>query len=715
MSPSPLHILQHTFGFESFRLHQEQIIDSVMSGRDTFALMPTGGGKSLCYQIPALLFEGLTVVVSPLIALMKDQVDALRLNGVPAAYLNSSLSQEEQESVYADISTNQLKLLYLAPERLFSNDKQFLYFLNTVKVALFAIDEAHCISQWGHDFRPEYLMLSALKKYFPSIPVIALTATADAQTRQDILDKLRLHDPLTFVSSFNRANIRYLVEPKDKSYERIVRYLRAHEEQTGIIYALSRSTTEKLAQRLAEDGFSALPYHAGLDREQRNRHQDMFVRDEVRIIVATIAFGMGIDKSNVRFVIHADLPKNIESYYQETGRAGRDGLPSEALLLYSKGDALKLRRFVEIDNNRLQTELMLGKLRTMSLFCEMRECRRKFLLNYFGEQAPEECGNCDVCLSKFEQFDGTALAQMILSAVYRLEQRFGVNYIIDVLRGSRAEKIKPVHRALRLFGIGKTISAEEWRGYIADLITRGYLSQRGGSYPVLILTHKSVPVLRGTEKLFFAKPLEHIPDQDEQPSYTKELFARLVTLRTSLARVNAVPAYVIFSDATLLEVATYLPQTPDDLRHISGFGDVKTARYGNEILATVRRYCTEYNLDSRMAEKEPKRASGKSATPPARDTRDESKHLFRSGKTIEEIAHLRNLSPSTVFGHLTHFVANGEIDVETLLPPDKIRRITDAIIDHGISSGMPLKPLKEELGNDISYDEIRAVLASMYS
>lgn len=713
MAPtSPLHILRHTFGFDAFRLHQEHIINAVMEGRDTFALMPTGGGKSLCYQIPALLLDGLTVVLSPLIALMKDQVDALRLNGIPAACLNSSLSPEEQETVYADLKAGRLKLLYIAPERLFSNDRQFLHVLGTVRVALFAVDEAHCISQWGHDFRPEYLMLSALKKCFPSVPVIALTATADEQTRQDILDKLRLHEPRTFVSSFNRANIRYLVEPKDKSYERIVRYLRSHEEQAGIIYVLSRNTVEKLAQRLAEDGFSALPYHAGLDKEQRDRHQDMFIRDEVRIIVATIAFGMGIDKSNVRFVIHADLPKNIESYYQETGRAGRDGLPSEALLLYSKGDVLKLRRFVEIENNRLQSELMLGKLRTMSLFCEMRECRRKFLLQYFNEEAPDDCGNCDVCLSRFEQFDGTDLAQMILSAVYRLEQRFGIKYIIDVLRGSRSDKIKPVHRALRLFGIGKNISAQEWQAYIADLITRGYLAQRGGSYPVLTLTHKSVPVLRGSEKVFFVRTVQTAaPRHDEKPEYVQELFTQLVELRTSLARLNAVPAYIIFSDATLMEVATVLPRTPDDLRRITGFGDVKTNRYGAGILSVVRSYCAAHNLSPHVAED----SESSKAALPARDTRQESMELFRTGKTIEEIARLRRLATSTVFGHLTHFVASGDIDVETLLPPDKVRRITDAIIDHGISSGMPLRPLKEELGEDISYDEIRAVLASMYS
>ncbi|MDE3252486.1 MAG: DNA helicase RecQ, partial [Bacteroidota bacterium] len=501
---SPLDVLRSVFGYPAFRHNQEAIIQQLLQGKDAVVLMPTGGGKSLCYQIPALCLPGVTIVVSPLIALMKDQVDALLVSGVKAAFLNSSQSGAEQSQILRQLRQNELKLLYVAPERLVGGDINLLHFLQDYPVSLFAIDEAHCISQWGHDFRTEYRVLNQLKQRFPDVPLIALTATADAITRDDIIQQLALRQYTVFENSFNRPNISYQVIPKKGYYDTLVRYLKTHQEDSGIIYCLSRNATEKLAEDLQADGFSASAYHAGLDKATRDERQELFLKDDIRIMVATIAFGMGINKSNVRFVVHADLPKNIEGYYQETGRAGRDGLPSEALLFYGAGDVIKLKGFAQVENNPEQTALLLKKLDQMVQFCETRHCRRKFLLGYFGEKAPDYCGNCDTCLTQPDLKDNTIVAQKLLSAVYRIQQSYGLGYIIDVLRGSQSEKIRENHRSLSVYGIGKDLSKDEWFHYGKELIQYGYLQKSDAAFPVVSLTEKSKEVLFQKAKVFLA-------------------------------------------------------------------------------------------------------------------------------------------------------------------------------------------------------------------
>jgi len=711
-------ILKSQFGYDSFRMNQEQAIETVLQKKDCVVLMPTGGGKSLCYQIPALMLDGLTVVISPLIALMKDQVDALKNNGVEAAFLNSTQTGREQAEVFQAVRSGKLKLLYVAPERLLQSGEQFIDFLKSINVSLFAIDEAHCISSWGHDFRPEYIQLGKLKRYFPDVPLIALTATADKLVRQDIVERLTVRNAALFVSSFNRPNIFYKIEQKRNSYGRLLEYLESRRDESGIVYCLSRNSAESLAADLRDEGFDALAYHAGLEKETRDKNQSLFLKDEVKIIVATIAFGMGIDKSNVRFVVHMDLPKNIESYYQETGRAGRDGLQSEALLFFSWGDVNKLKGFAEVEGNRSQTEIMLKKLNTMGAFGDLKTCRRKFLLNYFSEELTEDCGHCDNCNTTFETFDGTIIAQKALSAVYRTGQRFGLSYLIDFLRGSQAKTIRDEHKNLKTYGIGADISKNNWFDYFKDLIEQGYLKQTEGTYPTIVLTEKSNEVLRGNEpvKLFkvtikedkkssLVSKLEH--------EYSKDLFDELRQVRTTFAREENVPPYVIFSDATLIEMATYLPQTVEEMRRVSGIGDLKLQKYGADFLEMIVDYCDRNNLTSRINLKSPKRET---KTRTKRDasgqtTYDVSLDMFKSGLSIPEIAESRGIAVGTVETHLVRFIQSGEVMLDDLVHADKIEPIRTAITR--LNAGFAVAPVKEFLGDDYSYGEIRAVLATM--
>ncbi|WKN43764.1 DNA helicase RecQ [Tunicatimonas pelagia] len=709
---SLLPTLEKYFGYTAFRENQREIIETILAGQDTLVLMPTGGGKSLCYQIPAILLGGLTVVVSPLISLMKDQVDALRLNGIKAAYLNSSLSPEEQQQVFRQLRQQELKLLYLAPERLIDAENRFITFLKSINTSLLAIDEAHCISQWGHDFRPEYRMLADIRKALDDVPTVALTATADPVTQQDILDKLQLRQPKVFISSFNRENIYYQVAPKRQSYAQLLDFLAERRDQSGIIYVLSRASTEDLAERLTQDGFPAKPYHAKLASQVKEKHQDEFLKDEVPIVVATVAFGMGINKSNVRFVVHMDLPKNIEGYYQETGRAGRDGLASNALLFYSYADVIKLQGFVEVAGNQEQSRVLREKLQQMAIFADLRSCRRKFLLNYFGEEAPDYCGSCDVCRNDYKTFDGTVIAQKALSAVARLGERFGGGYVIDFLRGSKSEKIWQEHKQLKTYGAGADVSKKDWHRYLNDLLRLGYLQKSDDKFPTLQLTEQSWSVLKGQEKVTLveiAEP-EAITIKSSAKPMDEHLFSLLKGLRRQLAQDENVPAYVIFSDATLQEMATYLPTQPEDLPHISGFGEVKIAKYGSAFLDEINQYCTEHDLDSRMSQLR-RRSRKKQAAKPKTDTKQRTYDYYQQGKTIAEIARARNLSTNTISTHLAYFVQNGSVDVTKLVDPATITKIEDAIYVHG---NRALKPLKDSLDDSISYDEIRLVIAHQH-
>jgi ATP-dependent DNA helicase RecQ len=706
---TPLQALQKYFGYSAFRHSQETIIQQVLNKKDVMVLMPTGGGKSLCYQLPSVLLNGLTVVISPLIALMKDQVDSLNVNGIPAAYLNSSQSADEQRDIAIQLKNNQIRLLYIAPERLFGKDDRLMVFLKTLNVVQIAIDEAHCISQWGHDFRPEYLMLAGLKNEFPYVPVIALTATADKLTQKDILEKLNLHQPQVFISSFNRENITYRVHAKQNSFGQLLHFLSQRKDDSGIIYCLSRKSTEALAADLKDEGYAAEAYHAGLSNEMKARNQEAFLKDEVKIMVATIAFGMGINKSNVRFVVHVDLPKNIEGYYQETGRAGRDGLPSDALLLYSPGDAVKLKSFAMVDNNAEQSAIMLKKLDDMVSYCQLHACRRQYLMQYFDEPFPDNCGSCDYCLSEFTKFDGTLIAQKALSAVARLKERFGSTYVVDFLRGSKSVKIREEHKELKTYGAGADISRPDWIRYFNELVARGYLRVSDDGYHILKLTPKSDAVLKGIEKVELIAAQVFEEAEQEEITFDTDFMHLLRMQRQEIAMRENLPAYIILSDATLLEIATYLPQNMDELHLISGFGDVKLARYGRDFLKVINAYSKEHGLISKMDQKAKKRErKPKAKTARVSDTFNVTYKLYKEGKTIAEIAAERGLSLTTIEGHLSNFIQSGELDIAEFVIADKIPVIQSAVESYGNEK---LSPLKEILGDNYSYGEIKAVIA----
>jgi ATP-dependent DNA helicase RecQ len=596
-SLTPHSILQKVFGYNHFRLAQEAIISGLIAGEDQFVLMPTGGGKSLCYQIPAMIRNGVGIVVSPLISLMQDQVSALKTNGVSAAFYNSSLSPQEARVVLGKLHDASLDLLYIAPERLMTED--FLNRLDQISISLFAIDEAHCISSWGHNFRPEYVRLKELRQRFPNVPLIALTATADKPTHADIIQHLQLHNAKQHVASFNRPNIRYTVIEKHQPYHQLKQFLLSKNQDPGIIYCTTRNQVEEVSNKLQEAGFKAQSYHAGLSNEARKSVQDQFQRDELQIIVATVAFGMGIDKPNVRFVVHFDIPKNIECYYQETGRAGRDGMDAEALLLYGAADSGKIRGMLEMSSNENQKRIEIHKLNAMIGFAEAQTCRRRVLLNYFSEALEIDCGNCDTCLNPPETFDGTIAAQKVLSCVYRVKQKFGIKHVIDVLRGSDNQRITQFgHQHISTYGIGKEYSTAEWTSIVRQLIHRGYLEQDITHFSTLKLRSQCKNLLQGKESITLAKPRISIVKTPKKSIKTKakleistgidqSLFERLRQLRKSLADQANVPPFYIFSDATLIEMALKKPQDEPSFLSIHGVGHHKLNTYGKIFMAEI--------------------------------------------------------------------------------------------------------------------------------
>ncbi|AUI65148.1 MULTISPECIES: ATP-dependent DNA helicase RecQ [Glaesserella] len=586
-------VLHNIFGYQSFRQGQSEVIDAILSGKDCLVIMTTGGGKSLCYQVPALCLEGLTLVISPLISLMKDQVDQLLANGVEAGYINSTQTFEEQQSVEQKAISGQLKLLYLSPEKVMTSN--FFQFISLCKISLIAVDEAHCVSQWGHDFRPEYTLLGGLRKTFPNIPLVALTATADPTTRFDIIHHLKLDNPHTYLGSFDRPNIRYTVQEKFKPVDQLIKFISSQQGKSGIVYCNSRKKVEELTEKLSARRFSVMGYHAGMTVQQRETVQNAFQCDNIQIVVATVAFGMGINKSNVRFVVHFDLPRSIESYYQETGRAGRDDLPAEAVLFYDPADYGWLHKVLLEKPETEQRQIEQHKLQAIGAFAEAQTCRRLVLLNYFGETRQTACQNCDICLDPPKKYDGLIDAQKVMSVIYRTGQRFGLHHIIAVLRGLNQQKIREYqHDTLSVYGIGKEKSQEYWISVTRQLIHLGFIRQNIVNHSALQLTEEARPILRGEKPLNLANPrlsfsaTAYVHKQQTSKRYDKDLFARLRFLRKQIADKENIPPYVVFNDATLQEMAEFMPTTEDEMLSINGVGERKLERFGEAFLSLIQ-------------------------------------------------------------------------------------------------------------------------------
>ena len=704
--------LKAYFGFDRFLPLQEEIIAKVLDKRDTLVLMPTGGGKSLCYQLPALRFKGLTLVVSPLIALMKDQVDGLRANGVPAGLLNSTLAQEEATLVQDQARQGKIKILYVAPERLALPG--FQRFLQSLDVSLIAIDEAHCISEWGHDFRPDYRNLKGLRKDFPGVPVIALTATATKPVREDIVNQLGLAEPEIFISSFNRPNLTYTIQPKTEPLGSLLHLLEKHQGGSAIIYRFSRKLTEETALELTERGFSALPYHAGLERDLRRETQEKFIRDQVQIVVATIAFGMGIDKPDVRLVVHYDLPKTVEGYYQETGRAGRDGLPSDCVLFYSYGDRSKQEYFISQIEDDEERDKARTKLDQILALCDLQTCRRAYLMEYLGESWPKtDCGGCDICLLPREEFDATEIAQKILSAAIRTGERFGVNYLVDVLRGAanKAVRIRG-HHELPVFGISKGIDADELKEMVRSLVTNGLLAQRGSGYPTLMVSAQGRKFLNSREKLSLTRPKQAAPvlqatsGPDRETAYDTRLFDELAALRLEIATDREVPAYQIFGNKSLQQMAFHMPRNEAEFSRISGVGDAKLRDFSERFLKVINEYM-QANGQSAAVEQVPVNAPKKRIRGISMSIR-ETVDLISQNRSLDEVAEQRGISETTIRSHLERFVQEGgKIDLDHLMPSDVRRsRIEAAFKEMGEAR---LTPVRDALGDDYTWEELAVV------
>jgi len=705
-----LNLLKTHFGFDQFLPLQKEIIRWVISKRDAFVLMPTGGGKSLCYQMPALMLPGLTLVISPLIALMKDQVDALQANGIPAQFINSTLGYAAIAQIQREAQAKKIKILYVAPERLILHN--FQDFLKKITVSLIAIDESHCISEWGHDFRPDYRNLKLLRNIFPEVPVIALTATATKKVREDIICQLSLERAKIFISSFNRPNLTYAVLPQKDSYDQLIEILRKHEKDSAIIYCFSRKDTEHLAADLHQQGFEALPYHAGLESEARRANQEKFIRDGVQIIVATIAFGMGIDKPDVRLVIHYHLPKSIEGYYQETGRAGRDGLPSLCVLFYSHADSIKQKYFIRQIENEAERKNAYQKLEHMVRYCELTTCRRSHLLAYFGEDYPsEQCDGCDICLSPQEEYDATIISQKIMSAIIRTGGQFGISHIIDVLSGDRNKKIiERNHDKLSVYGIAKDFSKEDLRHIIGQLVSIKLIVKIGDEFPILDVSQAGKDILKNRGKISLpklkSKGKSPQPSDAAEAGYDQELFEQLRLLRNKIADEKRVPPYVVFGDRALRQMAFYLPQNEENFSKISGVGQEKLRQYGRLFIEEIRTYAQKNKLSTKAMRT--KRVATRRRINHLGPTYQETKKLLLQKSSIEQIANKRGLSVGTIIAHIEKLVrSSGKLDLDYLRPPaEKYARIVEAFQESG---GKALSPVRELLGKQFSYEELRMV------
>lgn len=707
MDAKAITILQTVFGFDEFRPLQGDIVDTVCQGKDALVIMPTGGGKSLCYQIPALVRPGCGIVISPLIALMQDQVDALAEQGVSAAYLNSTLSFDETQAIETALLHGELDMLYIAPERL--TQIRTLELLEKVSIALFAIDEAHCVSQWGHDFRSDYLQLSLLAERFADVPRIALTATADARTREEIANRLGLSTAQHFIAGFDRPNIQYRIVQKENTRQQLLQFLRAeHQGDAGIVYCLSRRKVEETANWLQTQGYDALPYHAGMAAEQRAAHQSRFLREDGVIIVATIAFGMGIDKPDVRFVAHLDIPKSVEAYYQETGRAGRDGQDSTAWMAYGLQDTIKLKQMV--DDSQANDEFKRSerqKLDAILGLCEISSCRRHALLAYFGENGEEHCGNCDNCIEPPHIWDATDPARKALSCVYRCEQRFGVAHLVDVLTGKQTDKVDQFgHQHVSTFGIGKDIDKNQWRSVFRQLVARGYLHANAELYGALQLTERSRPILRGEESINLRRDAGKAARRSRKSSAragsgSGALWDALRQCRKALADEHGVPPFVIFHDAVLVQMMEAKPQTEDDLLAINGVGMAKLERYGEAFLEVIK-----------SVESNPQKEGEKHS-----ETRNETLRLLNQNCDVATIAERRGLSESTVYNHVETLIRDARIPLSQALDINETlrRTIVQHLLDHGAAeeTGLRLRPVFEAMGEQVSYPLIRCVNADL--
>ena len=691
--------LKHNFGFNSFRPMQEKIVKAVLKKQDCLVIMPTGGGKSLCYQLPATVFPGITIVVSPLIALMKDQVEGLVENGIKASYINSSLETNEIEDIMTDAKKGEIKMLYVSPEKLLSNS--FQYFLHDLDISLFAIDEAHCISSWGHDFRKEYTQLGKLKQFFSKIPIIALTATADKITRKDIASQLNLKDPKIFLSSFDRPNLKLTVLPAQKRMQSIINFVKKRDGQSGIIYCLSRKQTEKVSSALQAENISADHYHAGMQAHERSRVQENFIYGKTNIIVATIAFGMGIDKSNVRFVIHHNLPKNIEGYYQEIGRAGRDGMPSETILFYTFSDVVLLKKFASESG---QATLQLAKLERMQQYADALICRRRILLSYFGEHLDKDCQNCDVCENPPELIDGTKITRMALSAIFRLEEKVAVNTLIDVLRGSaRQDIIIQGYDKIKTYGIGKDISPIDWKQYILQMLNMGFIDIAYDQNYSLKITEAGKKILLGKKEIKFVslssikeRELEKVEEKKSKKQVVEEeLFENLRALRRSISKKFNIPPYIVFNDATLAEMSDRKPLSEEAMKSISGVGDKKYKSYGQIFIEEITKFIREKDTSGQKIEG---------------TTQELTYSYYKQNIPINQIAEKRNLKPQTIYGHLAELYEQGyDIDILQFISKSDLKTIIEELKTNGIPK--QIKTLYQKFNEKFEYHKLKLAIA----